>query len=153
MRSTFLPHILDGFRCWCCFFSPLFSIVSTGKLIQWQDKRQRALSGTREVLPEYQEALLYCAGDWALEQDAHRGCTASILGGIPKPLGHSPWQSALGSFAGLPWTGRLEQMTSRGPVWPQPSCNSVKKVEHPLTSQMGDNLCQTTWNSRTHDMH
>ncbi len=66
--------------------------------------RQWAQTGTQEVLSKHQEALLYCAGDGALEWVAHRSCEVSLLGDVQKPSGLHSWNSslaqakALGSF-------------------------------------------------------
>lgn len=53
---------------------------------QWWDQRQWAQTKTQEV-PEHQEALLYCNGDWTWAQVAQTGCGVSLLGDTQKPSG------------------------------------------------------------------
>lgn len=55
----------------------------------------RGHKGKQEVSLEYEEKLLYCAGDWALEQSAQRGRGVSFPADIHRPPGGNPVSPAL----------------------------------------------------------
>lgn len=59
-----------------------------------------------------------------LVQVAQRGYGVSSLGNIQNPCGHGAGQSTL---RGPSLLEMLEQMNSRGPLWPKPFCDSVKR--------------------------
>jgi len=64
---------------------------------QWQDKGQRAQTGTREVPSGYRDEL-YFESDRALEQAAQRGCGVSFCGDVQDPSGHLPVRPTVGSL-------------------------------------------------------
>ena len=88
---------------------------------QWQDKRQRAQTGTQAVPSEHEVKLLHFEGDWALEQAAQRGCGVSFSGDIQNLSGRDPVQPALGD----PALAEGLDSISRGPFQPLPFCDSV----------------------------
>ena len=83
---------------------------------------QWAQAGTQEVPPEYEEKLLSCEGARAVAQAAQGGVEVSFSGNILNPPGHSPVPPALGVPA---QAGGLDEMISRGPFQPLPSCASM----------------------------
>ena len=59
-----------------------------------QHTRQGAETDAQEVLAEYEEDLLYCGGDGALEWIVQEGCGVSPTGDTQEPSGHNPVQRA-----------------------------------------------------------
>ena len=90
---------------------------------RWQHQRQWAQAEEEEAVWTPGNIFFYCEGDQALAQVSQRGCEVSIIGGVQKLPGHGPGKHALGC---PPWVGWLNQTTSRGPLQPQPFCDSVK---------------------------
>ncbi|KAJ7403055.1 hypothetical protein BTVI_80997 [Pitangus sulphuratus] len=60
-----------------------------------KDNGKLAESDAQEIPPEYEEELLSCTGDRALEQVAQRGCGVSLTGDCQELSGHSPVPCAL----------------------------------------------------------
>jgi len=92
--------------------------------IQWWDQRPWAHTKTQEASLEHQE-LIFLLCEWLSTGTGCSGRWCSLL-----PWRHSravwTWSWAAGSRAlrGPAWTGRLDEMTSRGPFQPLPVCDS-----------------------------
>lgn len=137
IRDWSISHMSKGWGSWDCL---AWKREGSGEILlmhintwresqalfssaQWQDQRQWTQTETQEVPSEHQETLLYCDGNWALEQVAKKDCGVSILRDTQKLSRHGAGQPALGDPA---WAEVLvDQMTSRGPCQPQPFCDFV----------------------------
>lgn len=82
--------------------------ISSGVCLE--DHEQWAKTGTRDVLSEHQETLLYCEVDWALAQVAQKGGGVPILRDSQKPTGCGPGQPALDDLA---WKGGVDDNLQR----------------------------------------
>lgn len=90
--------------------------------LQWQDKKQWAVTETQEIPPKYKKVVLYCVriNYW---HRLPRSCGVSFLGHTQNPDGCYLWQPALADPA-LSKGVRLDSAFQ-----PQPLCDSINDVK------------------------